>query len=145
MMTISMVTLIFLPPTAIATIFSMPFFNGPEDLPGKLFIHKDFWIYCVIAVPVTMITLGVYRWWRSRSLRAEKPLTAARKGACDGDDSQSKGSSVTAVAPSPADGNVKYRGKPGRWASDITSVTQNVWDRGGSFATRRQREPRSMV
>lgn len=60
MRSIALVTMIFLPGTFFATIFSMGFFDWSDSGSGKV-VSKYFWIYVVLAVSFTIITLGF--WW----------------------------------------------------------------------------------
>ncbi|KAH7193832.1 uncharacterized protein B0J16DRAFT_412397 [Fusarium flagelliforme] len=60
MKTIAFVTLTFLPATFISALFSMSFFNVSDDT-GEWTVNKEIWMYFVIAIPVTLITCGV--WW----------------------------------------------------------------------------------
>ncbi|KAJ4318703.1 hypothetical protein N0V84_006696 [Fusarium piperis] len=59
MKTIASATLVFLPPTFISALFSMSFFNVDDDT-GEWSMSGKFWIYWVIAVPVTLITAAVW-------------------------------------------------------------------------------------
>ncbi|KIW31365.1 hypothetical protein, variant 1 [Cladophialophora immunda] len=64
MKTIAVVTLAFLPATFVCTIFSMSFFTlNVDDATGeKHWMMSDrFWIYWVITVPLTVLTLIC--WW----------------------------------------------------------------------------------
>ncbi|KAH4215383.1 hypothetical protein HBI18_247600 [Parastagonospora nodorum] len=56
---ISLVTMIFLPRTFFATIFSMSFFNW-NDEDGKRQVSKYLWIYVVVTVMFTAITIGIW-------------------------------------------------------------------------------------
>ncbi|KAF4460167.1 hypothetical protein FALBO_13064 [Fusarium albosuccineum] len=57
MKTIAFATLTFLPATFISAVFSMSFFNV-DDNTGEWGVSRKFWIYWVIAIPVTIITAG---------------------------------------------------------------------------------------
>lgn len=60
---ISVVTMVFLPPTAVATIFSMsPFFAGLEDLLA-VDMSPKFWLYWAVAIPLTVLVLLVWSCW----------------------------------------------------------------------------------
>lgn len=61
MKTLSFVTLIFLPPTFISTIFGMQFFN--YDSKNGFFVAKEFWIYWAIAIPTTIGTALIWTFW----------------------------------------------------------------------------------
>ncbi|KAF1962462.1 hypothetical protein CC80DRAFT_435461 [Byssothecium circinans] len=62
MKTISFLTLTFFPATYVCAIFSMSFFNySPES--GKWRVSSDFWIYWVVAVPITLGTALLWKSW----------------------------------------------------------------------------------
>ncbi|KAF3357666.1 hypothetical protein VdG1_05769 [Verticillium dahliae VDG1] len=64
MKTISFLTLAFLPATFISAVFSMSFFNV-DDGTGEWSVSNKIWIYWAFAVPVTLVTTGLwYRWQR---------------------------------------------------------------------------------
>ncbi|KAB5511384.1 hypothetical protein GE09DRAFT_690473 [Coniochaeta sp. 2T2.1] len=63
MKTISFVALAFLPATFICAVFSMSFFTFNGDS-GEWMISDRFWIYWVIAVPVTLLTSMVWHYWQ---------------------------------------------------------------------------------
>lgn len=64
---ISVLTMLFLPSTAIATIFSMgPFFGE-----GSLHFSDDFWIFLAVAIPFTVITMIVWAFWTQQTEIAE--------------------------------------------------------------------------
>ncbi|KIV88606.1 hypothetical protein PV10_08273 [Exophiala mesophila] len=92
MKSISFVTLAFLPATFVSTLFGMAFFDfSPDSEDERTWaMSPKFWIYWVIAGPLTLITLCVWayiqrtditRWFKvKRSLRADKRAEkAARK------------------------------------------------------------------
>jgi hypothetical protein len=65
MKTLALVTMVFLPPTTVATIFQMPFFHWDTERPISIVDYR-FWIYCVTAVPLTITTLAVWWIWSRR-------------------------------------------------------------------------------
>jgi hypothetical protein len=71
MKTLALVTMIFLPPTAVATIFQMPFFNWNGEGSAPI-VNSRFWIYCVISLFLTIAILAVWWIW---SRRQEKVKT----------------------------------------------------------------------
>ncbi|KAI3323571.1 hypothetical protein HD806DRAFT_497218 [Xylariaceae sp. AK1471] len=77
MKTLAYVTTIFLPPTFIASLFSMSMFDWQASTgsPGEsVVLVPDFWIYWVISVPLTLAILAGWRvWWRfeKRALQSE--------------------------------------------------------------------------
>ncbi|KAH7194735.1 hypothetical protein DER44DRAFT_832157 [Fusarium oxysporum] len=60
MRSIALVTMIFLPGTFFASIFSMGFFEWKAD-DGSISVSQSFWIYVVLAAGFTAFTVGV--WW----------------------------------------------------------------------------------
>ncbi|PVI03333.1 hypothetical protein DM02DRAFT_726532 [Periconia macrospinosa] len=65
MKTIALVTLLFLPPTFVATLFGMSMFDWNGEKPGTDPLSSYFWIYWVIAAPLTFAVWFVWRiWWR---------------------------------------------------------------------------------
>lgn len=69
MRTISIVSMVFLPGTFMASIFSMQFFNWGSNQEDAV-VSKYFWIYILATVIATMSTLGIYYYcvvWRHRS------------------------------------------------------------------------------
>lgn len=66
MKTIAFATLTFLPATFISAVFSMSFFNIDDDT-GEWTVSNKFWIYWVIAIPVTILTAAG---WYSRRIIA---------------------------------------------------------------------------
>lgn len=86
MRTIAVVTLAFLPSTFISvrvelvifdhlliigqTIFSTSFFNfspGPKAQQGGWFVSDKIWIYWVIAIPLTIMTLSIWLWGQHKA------------------------------------------------------------------------------
>jgi Mg2+ and Co2+ transporter CorA len=62
MKTIAFLTLTFFPATFISAIFSMSFFNyNPES--DKWTVSKKFWVYWVVAIPITCITALMWSSW----------------------------------------------------------------------------------
>ncbi|KAJ4267500.1 hypothetical protein NW762_003607 [Fusarium torreyae] len=63
MKTIAFVTLTFLPATFISALFSMSFFKM-DDNTGAWSVSEKFWLYWVIAIPVTILTGGSWLLWQ---------------------------------------------------------------------------------
>lgn len=81
MKTIAFLTLTFLPATYICAIFSMSFFNYNPDT-GEWRVAKDFWVYWVVAVPITFITALLWSFWHKffpQKLVGEEKLPARRR------------------------------------------------------------------
>ncbi|KAF2635192.1 hypothetical protein P280DRAFT_523289 [Massarina eburnea CBS 473.64] len=69
MRSIALVTMIFLPGTFFASMFSMTFFNWSDD-PESTYVSKYLWIYILITVMFTALTIGV--WYYVVVLRPKK-------------------------------------------------------------------------
>ncbi|KAF4169943.1 hypothetical protein CNMCM6936_005088 [Aspergillus lentulus] len=68
MKTIAAITLIFLPATTVASIFSMSMFNwSVED--GQPVITHRFWVYIIAAIGLTVIVVALWLLWFTRSQR----------------------------------------------------------------------------
>lgn len=63
MKTIAFVTLVFLPPTYISSVFSMSFFQCGED--NGWGMSNKFWVYWVFAIPTTIVTVIVWQYWHN--------------------------------------------------------------------------------
>ncbi|KAM0548168.1 hypothetical protein ACHAPJ_009966 [Fusarium lateritium] len=63
MKTIAFVTLTFLPATFVSALFSMSFFKM-DDNTGAWSVSEKFWLYWVIAIPVTILTGGSWLLWQ---------------------------------------------------------------------------------
>lgn len=63
MKTIAVMTLIFMPLSTVAGIFGSQFMKLDEDAPWHIRVSQDFWLLWVIAVPLTLIVLFVWRVW----------------------------------------------------------------------------------
>ena len=48
----------------VQAVFSMPFFHINES--GALVISQDFWKYCVLAIPLSALCLGLWMCWQKR-------------------------------------------------------------------------------
>ncbi|KAK0645977.1 hypothetical protein B0T16DRAFT_457954 [Cercophora newfieldiana] len=78
MKAIAVITMTFLPATFISSVFSTPFFffePGHESGDG-LTVSSQFWIYCAFAIPISLLTWGLWTFWdvsskkkQSRALR----------------------------------------------------------------------------
>ena len=82
MKTISILGIVFLPGTFVATLFSMDMFDwGSSDSGGvkKLTVSPSIWIYWVIVIPLTLITFLVWALWsRRENLESSKRLLIHR-------------------------------------------------------------------
>ena len=70
MKTIAILTMVFLPGTAVASFFSITMFNWSADQ-GQEVVSGYLWVYFVLAVPLTAIVLAI--WWTC-ARRREKEL-----------------------------------------------------------------------
>lgn len=62
--TISIVTMTFLPATAVAAICSMNVFDWQQE--DKVHVSRHFWIFWVVAIALTALVLGVFLIWKRR-------------------------------------------------------------------------------
>lgn len=62
--TISIVTMTFLPATAVAAICSMGVFDWQR--PDKVYVSPHFWIFWVTAILLTALVLGIFLTWKRR-------------------------------------------------------------------------------
>jgi Mg2+ and Co2+ transporter CorA len=75
MRTISILGIVYLPPTFVATLFSVDMFDWGPSADGngamELRASPSVWIYCAVAVPLTLATFLVWMLWaRKRTARA---------------------------------------------------------------------------
>lgn len=61
---VTLVTLVYLPFSFMASIFGMNFFRMGNS--NNVVISSEFWIYIVISIPVTVATMMCWRWWKGR-------------------------------------------------------------------------------
>ncbi|OAL48772.1 hypothetical protein IQ07DRAFT_645530 [Pyrenochaeta sp. DS3sAY3a] len=74
MRAIAVVTMIFLPATFVSTLFGMNFFSfEPSEGRGRssFTVSTHFWIYWVITIPLTIITLLMWLWWNATTGRLQ--------------------------------------------------------------------------
>ncbi|KAI1813820.1 hypothetical protein GGS20DRAFT_551625 [Poronia punctata] len=77
MKTLAFLTTIFLPGTFIATVFSTGLFDWDG---GGMVVSKLFWVYWVVAVPVTIIVgVGWRLWWNNEKKRFDEDLNTEIK------------------------------------------------------------------
>jgi hypothetical protein len=63
MKTIAVMTLVFMPLSTVASVFGSQFMNT-EDEPGhRLTVSQDFWLLWIIAVPLTVVVVIIWRVW----------------------------------------------------------------------------------
>ncbi|ORY06764.1 hypothetical protein BCR34DRAFT_518735 [Clohesyomyces aquaticus] len=77
MKTIALITIIFLPPTFVATFFSMTMFDwtpNPEQ-PDSRIASVYLWVYWVVAIPLTITVLIIWRvWWTMEEKKYNEEL-----------------------------------------------------------------------
>jgi Mg2+ and Co2+ transporter CorA len=73
MRTISILGIVYLPPTFVATLFSVDMFDWGPSADGngamELRASPSVWIYCAVAVPLTLATFLVWMLWARRENR----------------------------------------------------------------------------
>lgn len=62
--TISIVTMTFLPATAVAAICSMDVFDWRQ--PDKVYVSRHFWIFWVVSIILTGLVVGIFLIWKRR-------------------------------------------------------------------------------
>jgi Mg2+ and Co2+ transporter CorA len=75
---IGWVTMAFLPATFVTSFFGMNFFNGVEGVQAFDKTSKNVWIFFVVAVPITVIVLLVFRKWDRKQEAKVQDLLARR-------------------------------------------------------------------
>ncbi|CAI6287394.1 unnamed protein product [Periconia digitata] len=87
MKSISLVTMIFLPGTFFATVFSMTFFDWSDPM-GESHVSSHLWVYVVITITFTATTLGLwyyfvmYRRSRRRAMKGQQSIMFRFRGRC---------------------------------------------------------------
>ncbi|KAH8751297.1 hypothetical protein F5883DRAFT_578091 [Diaporthe sp. PMI_573] len=71
MRSISVLTMVFLPATFVATVFSMTFFNWSPEQDEKI-LSPWFWIYVVITVAFTLVTMCIWLIFNRRMSKSRK-------------------------------------------------------------------------
>ncbi|RVX69576.1 hypothetical protein B0A52_06640 [Exophiala mesophila] len=61
MKTLAVVTLVYLPCTTISSILAMPLFDW--DAETGAVVNPRIWVFCVLAIPLTFITIGLWQIW----------------------------------------------------------------------------------
>ena len=70
MKTLAAVTVVFLPSTFVAALFSTPLFHWSPENSGNSLVSKQFWIFWATSIPLTILTLGAwFIWIRFKSSR----------------------------------------------------------------------------
>ncbi|KAI9702332.1 MAG: hypothetical protein M1836_000811 [Candelina mexicana] len=83
MKTIAALTMIFLPGTFVATLFSMVFFKADSAPDSRFSVDPHWWVYVAVTIPLTIITilvwLGWLRWKEARRVHDEENNLAKQK------------------------------------------------------------------
>ncbi|OJD30626.1 mg2+ transporter zinc transport protein [Diplodia corticola] len=84
MHTIALITLVFLPSTLIATVFSSSFFDFTmaDDDNNETGVHLSslFWIFWVISIPITLVVVCLWwslKWCSNRKKKKKRPFSTA--------------------------------------------------------------------
>lgn len=84
MRTISILGIVYLPATFVATLFSMDMFSWPgtsnkSNETSSLVASPSIWIYWVVAVPLTVITILIWVVWaRKENQKSRQRLMVSR-------------------------------------------------------------------
>ncbi|CAK3812940.1 Hypothetical predicted protein [Lecanosticta acicola] len=79
--TISVLGLLFLPGTFISALFSMSFFNftqATSTSPASWSMSPKFWIYWVVAIPITALTVATWWIWQKSLLTPNSNLSTGK-------------------------------------------------------------------
>jgi Mg2+ and Co2+ transporter CorA len=63
MKTIAVMTLIFMPLGTVAAIFGTQFMQIQEEAPYHITVSRDFWLMWLIAIPLTVVVIVVWKVW----------------------------------------------------------------------------------
>jgi Mg2+ and Co2+ transporter CorA len=63
MKTIAIMTLIFMPLGTVASIFGTQFMQLQEEAPHHITVSQDFWLMWIIAAPLTILVIVIWRVW----------------------------------------------------------------------------------
>ena len=129
MKSIAVLTMVFLPSTALATIFSMSSFfsQSPDD--AHIVVSSEIWIFWAFAVPITLLVLICYFLWVQRNELWRGKQDVEAQGEQTSDDGQGETAQVQAppapVVPLEAPQNAAVYSTPGD-AGTISSDTQGL-------------------
>lgn len=68
MKTLAVVTMLFLPATSVSSILAMPLFRWDEG-DGNRVVNTKLWVYFVLAIPLTALTVGLWWLWQKRVIK----------------------------------------------------------------------------
>jgi hypothetical protein len=81
MKTIAGLTMVYLPSTFVATIFSMGFFGFGDGGTGPLMVKRDIWKFAVIAIGLTAVTIVCWVYLNAHGLPGwVRPKTSSKTG-----------------------------------------------------------------
>ena len=83
MKTLAAVTVIFLPSTYVAALFSMPLFQWGTETAGDTLVSKYFWIYWAVSIPLTILTLSLWFIWMRLQTRRHRDQDAEQIASLD--------------------------------------------------------------
>ncbi|KAJ4369723.1 hypothetical protein N0V83_005486 [Neocucurbitaria cava] len=63
MKTIAVMTLLFMPLSTVASIFGSQFMKLQDEAPFHMKVSQDFWLLWLIAVPLTVVVMVIWRVW----------------------------------------------------------------------------------
>lgn len=66
MKTIAALTMVFLPGTFVAPLFSMVFFHVGSDVGSSLSVDRHWWLYLAVTIPLAIVTVGCWLGWLQR-------------------------------------------------------------------------------
>ena len=66
MKTLAVVAIVFLPATSVSSILAMPLFRWDRTDWGDV-VSSKLWIYFVLAIPLTAVTIGLWWLWQGRT------------------------------------------------------------------------------
>ncbi|KAF2685942.1 hypothetical protein K458DRAFT_365146 [Lentithecium fluviatile CBS 122367] len=69
MKTIAVLTILFLPGTFVATLFSMDMFQWQPDNGAEPTVSKMFWVYWIVTAPLTTLVMMIWLLWTRKSVR----------------------------------------------------------------------------
>lgn len=88
MKTLAAVTVVFVPGTFVAALFSMPLFRWDTQTVGHSVVSRHLWVYWAVSVPLTFLTLTLWFVWmrlqtrrhRARELESMEGLNREMNG-----------------------------------------------------------------
>lgn len=72
MKTLAAVTVVFIPSTFVAALFSMPLFQWDTQTVGHSVVSRQFWMYWAVSIPLTFVTLTLWFAWMRKQERRHR-------------------------------------------------------------------------